>query len=129
MALGATKGVDLWYLFPMSLLRLLKRDGVIEPKWRERLDAVFGTCEWEPRFYERSQSPLFDDLEVVERTATVENVRRFIEERLKTCFADVAEGSVLKNSRSSPLFLLCFAVANKRGAPIAMRIAQSILKG
>jgi three-Cys-motif partner protein len=128
-SLGATKGIDLWYLFPMSLLRLLKHDGVIEPKWRDRLDAVFGTPEWESRFYERSQSPLFDDVEMIERTATVENVQRFIEERLSTCFVKVAKGAVLKNSRNSPLFLLCFAASNERGAPIAIRIAQSILKG
>jgi hypothetical protein len=65
---------------------------------------------------------------MVERIATVESVKEFIEERLGTCFAEVAKGSVLKNSRNSPLYLLCFAVANKKGAPIAMRIAQSILK-
>ena len=30
-SLGATKAVDLWYLFPINLLRMLKKDGVIEP--------------------------------------------------------------------------------------------------
>lgn len=129
VSLGATGAVDLWYLFPLNLLRLLKRDGMIEQSWRTRLDSVFGTTEWESRFYERSQSPLFEDIEVIERTATAENVQRFIEERLKTCFAEVANGTVLTNTRNSPLYLLCFAVANKKGAPIAMRIAGSILKG
>jgi three-Cys-motif partner protein len=56
VSLGATKGVDLWYLFPLNLLRLLRLDGVIEPRWRARLDSVFGTREWETRFYERSPS-------------------------------------------------------------------------
>jgi three-Cys-motif partner protein len=128
VSLGATRGVDLWYLFPLNLLRLLRLDGVIDPRWRARLDSVFGTREWETRFYERSPSPLFEGIEMVERIATVESVQEFIEERLRTCFAEVARGSVLKNSRNSPLYLLCFAVANKKGAPIAMRIAQSILK-
>jgi len=128
-SLGATKGVDLWYLFPLSVLRLMTHDGVIVPSWRASLDSVFGTSEWESRFYERSQSPLFVEIEMIERVATPENVQVFIEERLRTCFAEVANGSVLKNSRKSPLYLLCFAVANKRGAPIAMRIARHILGG
>jgi three-Cys-motif partner protein len=128
-SLGSTKAVDLWYLFPLSLLRLLKRDGQIEQSWRARLDSVFGTTEWESRFYERFESPLFEGIEVVQRIANADSVRGFIEERLRTCFAAVAKGKVLTNSKNSPLFLLCFAVANKNGAPIAMRIAQSILKG
>lgn len=127
-SLGATRGVDLWYLFPLNLLRLLKRDGVIETSWRARLDAVFGTSDWESRFYERSPSPLFQEIEMVERKATPESVQAFIVERLRESFAEVVSGSVLKNSRSSPLYLLCFAVANKKGAPIAKRIANSILK-
>ncbi len=126
-SLGSTKGVDLWYLFPMSVIRLLARDGVIEPKWRERLNSVFGTIEWESRFYERSRT-LFEDVEGTTRNVTVDSVQRYIEERLKTCFVDAISGNVLKNSKNSPLFLLCFAVANIKGAPIARRIAQSILR-
>jgi len=126
-ALGATKGVDLWYLFPMSVIRLLTRDGVKEPSWRDCLNSVFGTTEWEQRFYKRSPT-LFENIEGVTRTVSVESVQNFIEERLKTCFVDAISGNILKNSRNSPLFLLCFAVANKKGAPIAGRIAQSILR-
>jgi hypothetical protein len=32
------------------------------------------------------------------------------------------------NSKNDPLYLLCFAVGNKKGAPIAIKIAQDILK-
>jgi len=42
-------------------------------------------------------------------------------------FEKAAKGLVLKNSRSSPLYLLCFAAANKGGAPTALKIAQDIL--
>jgi three-Cys-motif partner protein len=35
--LAATKGVDLWYLFP-GIARLLRRDGNIDEKWKARLD-------------------------------------------------------------------------------------------
>jgi len=36
---------------------------------------------------------------------------------------------MLCNSRNNPIFLLCFASANPKGAPTAVRIAQYLLKG
>jgi three-Cys-motif partner protein len=129
-ALAATKGIDLWYLFPLGVgvARLLKRDGKIDETWQKRLDLLFGTSAWRTRFYEvQTTQTLFGDQESVERTATVENIRAFINERLAGSFAGVAKGLVLRNSKSSPLYLLCFAAANKRGAPTALRIAQDIL--
>ncbi len=130
VSLGETKAVDLWYLFPINLLRLLKRDGVIEDRWRQRLEKLFGTTEWESRIYKTGTSAsLFGDIETVERDATVQNVQGFIQERLATCFAKVADGEVLRNSKNSPLYSLCFAAANEKGARTALKIAQSILKG
>jgi hypothetical protein len=35
---------------------------------------------------------------------------------------------ILKTEAGSPLFLLCFAVANKKGAPIAKKIAKHIIQ-
>jgi len=37
------------------------------------------------------------------------------------------EPRVLRNSANCPLYLLCFAVGNEKGAPIAMRIADYLL--
>ena len=128
--LAATRAVDLWYLFPLGVgvARLLKRDGNIEKSWQNRLDLLFGTSDWRSRFYGTHTMPdLFGDRETVERTATVENIRGFINERLAGCFAKVARGLVLRNSKSSPLYLLCFAAANERGAPTALKIAENIL--
>lgn len=128
--LAATKAIDLWYLFPLGVgvARLLKRDGNIDESWQKRLDSLFGTADWRSRFYQtRTMPDLFGDRETIERTATVENIREFINERLAGCFAKVAKGLVLRNSKSSPLYLLCFAAANERGAPTALRIAQHIL--
>jgi three-Cys-motif partner protein len=128
--LAATKGIDLWYLFPLGVgvARLLKRDGNIEESWQNRLDLLFGTSDWRSRFYGiQTTRDLFGDHETLERTATVEKIREFINERLAGCFAKVAKGLVLRNSKSSPLYLLCFAAANERGAPTALKIAQNIL--
>ena len=128
--LAATKAVDLWYLFPLGVgvSRLLTRDGKINEAWKNRLELLFGTSDWQPRFYNTQTTPdLFGDRETVERDAPVEKIEAFIHERLGTCFAGVAKGLVLRNSKSSPLYLLCFAAANERGAPTALRIAQDIL--
>jgi three-Cys-motif partner protein len=127
-ALGATEGVDLWYLFPLNVARLLTHDAQIDEAWQRRLDLLFGTHDWQARFYQnRTEQDLFGSFETVQRDATIENIQEFIQERLRTCFAKAAKGLVLKNSRSSPLYSLCFAAANEKGAPIALRIAQSIL--
>ena len=61
--------------------------------------------------------------------ASVEVIGKYFNGRLKTLFAGVAEKpAVLRNSRMSPLYLLCFAAANEKGAPIALRIAEHILR-
>lgn len=129
--LAATHGVDLWYLFPLGIgvSRLLTRDGEIDEAWCKRLDLLLGTAEWRARFYHtRKQDGLFGEYEVVVRDASAEKIQEFIQERLASCFARVANGLILQNSRANPLYCLCFAASNEKGAPIALRIAQSILK-
>ncbi|MBZ5666800.1 MAG: three-Cys-motif partner protein TcmP [Acidobacteriia bacterium] len=128
--LGATKAVDLWYLFPLGVgvARLLTRDGNIDESWAKRLDTTFGTKDWRSRFYETTQQEgLFGQMETVERDASEENIQGFINERLRTCFAGVAKGRILRNSKSNPMYSLCFAAANEKGAPTAIRIAKDIL--
>ena len=50
-------------------------------------------------------------------------------ERLKSIFPGVADHPlVLRNSTGCPLYLFCFAAANERGARVALRIANDILK-
>lgn len=128
-ALAATKAIDLWYLFPLPA-RLLTHDGDIPELWKKRLDALFGTSEWSAEFYrtQSAQTVMFGQgSEVVERDASVAKIGGVIHRRLNATFVKAAEGKVLRNSRRSPLFLLCFAAANEKGAPTAIRIAQHIL--
>jgi len=126
--IAATKGIDLWYLFP-GIARLLRRDGNIDEAWQNRLDSLFGTDAWRTRFFRtRKRRGLFGDFEETQRTATEGAIRDFIHERLATCFGQkVARGIVLRNSKSSPLYFLCFAASNERGAKAALEIANSIL--
>jgi three-Cys-motif partner protein len=129
--LAATKAIDLWYLFPLGIgvARLLVRDGKkIDEEWERRLDLMFGTNDWKARFYEaQTVRDLFGPREELIRDAGEKKIAAFVEERLKTCFVGVAKGLILRNSKSSPLYLLCFAASNERGAAPALKIAQSIL--
>ena len=53
----------------------------------------------------------------------------YYRERLSEIFAGVAESTrILYNSRNTPLFTLCFAVANEKGKAVALRIAKHILE-
>ncbi len=132
-AIANTRAIDMWLLFPLGIGvgRLLKRDGDVPPEWRHRLDTILPQCNWYDAFYRVDRVPtLFGgDEEHVER-ASVESIGKFFNERLKDIFPGVAEApAVLRNSKNCPLYLLCFAASNERGAPIALKIANHILKG
>jgi len=131
-AVASTRAIDMWLLFPLGIgvNRLLKRTGDIPASWRNRLNILLGTDEWYDEFYSVEVTPtLFgDDQERVVK-ASMDTIGRYFTKRLKTIFAGVADRpGVLRNSANSPLYLLCFAVANKHGAPVALRIANHLLK-
>lgn len=131
-AIARTRAIDLWLLFPLGIgvNRLLTRSGDIPPSWRHRLDLLLGTGDWYDEFYEVDTSPtLFgDDQERVVK-ASRQTIGRYFNDRLKTIFPGVAEEpGVLRNSVNNPLYLLCFAAANEKGAPIALKIATHLLR-
>jgi hypothetical protein len=65
---------------------------------------------------------------VAQKTASFASIESYFVRRLKTIFAGVAENPLsLYSSSNTPLFLLCFAASNLKGAPIAVRIARHIL--
>jgi len=58
-----------------------------------------------------------------------DGLKQYFIERLRGIFPDVAPNPLtLRNSRNAPLFILCFATANKSVAPTALRIANHLLK-
>jgi hypothetical protein len=61
------------------------------------------------------------------KRATTGTIGRYFVDRLKEVFTAVAEPRVLSNSKGSPLYLLCFAAGNLKGAPIALKIANHLL--
>jgi three-Cys-motif partner protein len=129
-AIAATRAIDLWLLFPLGIgvNRLLTKSGEIPEPWRRRLNLLLGTEDWYEEFYRVESTPtLFGDSDRVVK-ATTETIGRYFNKKLKSVFVDVAEEpKVLRNSANCPLYLLCFAVGNEKGAPIALRIANHLL--
>lgn len=128
-SIAQTQAIDMWLLFPlMAINRLLAQDPA--KACRDRLDKIFGTNEWFERFY---QTKRMDDifgkpLEMIEKKCSFASIGTFFQERLKTVFVAVAETpGILKNSKT-PLFQFFCAAGNPKGAKIAIRIAEHLLK-
>jgi three-Cys-motif partner protein len=131
-AIAKTQAIDLWILFPLGVAvnRLLRNDGQISPKIEQRLNEMFGTLDWQEFFFsENPQQDLFDQTPRRMKRVNPQGIADFFNDRLKTVFEKVANNPLyLKNSKNNPLYLLCFAAGNPKGADIAVRIAQNILK-
>jgi three-Cys-motif partner protein len=128
-AVAKTRAVDMWILFPLSAVnRLLTRSGDMPESWAERLTTLFGTEDWRDEFYTEKRS-LWKESATM-KTADFDAIGRFFMRRLREVFAGVAENPrILYDAHDHPLFLFCFAAANERGARIAKKIAEYILKG
>jgi three-Cys-motif partner protein len=131
-AIAQTKAIDLWVLFPLgTVMRLLPHDPSKMPNsWHERLDKGLGSTNWFDVFYkETSSSELLGQHSKTERICTPETISAYYLERLRSIFTQVADNPcTLYNSKGSPLFQFFFAAGNPKGAPIAVKIAQHILK-
>ena len=132
-AIANTEAIDLWYLFPFGIgvNRLLKKNAADMPaSWEAKLDDILGTNEWKEDFYsQRQDATLFGNEPKTVKDADFSKISKFIVKRLKSIFAGVAENPLLlRNSKNNPLYLLCFASGNPRGAKTAIKIAQDILK-
>lgn len=132
-AIAHTEAIDLWFLFHLgqAVNRLLKRDGKINEANKVRLNEIFGTDDWYKKFYTViTENNLFDgEYEKIQKKADFQTITSYFTERLSTIFpAVVSSPKPLLNSVNNPLFLLCFAAGNKKGAPTALKIANSILR-
>lgn len=131
-AIAKTKAIDLWILFPLGVAvnRLLRNDGQISETVKLRLDELFGTKDWQDDFLqENPQNNLFDSTPKMMKKVNLNGIADYFNNRLKTIFEKVANNPLrLTNSKNNPLYLLCFASGNPKGADLAVRIAQHILK-
>ena len=128
-AIAQTQAIDLWILFPLGTVnRLLKKDGEIQPSLRARLDSFFGEPDWREVFYPLTEISLAQENYRQKTSDIFAEIGKYFMKRLQGIFAGVVDNPpALYNSMNVPLYLLCFAVGNPRGAKIALNIAQDIL--
>ncbi|HIJ51713.1 MAG TPA: three-Cys-motif partner protein TcmP [Planctomycetes bacterium] len=129
-AVAKTQCIDVWILFPlMAVNRLLAKD----PKKisYDRLNRIFGIEDWFENFYKtRTLDDIFGQpVDIIIKACNFDRIGNFYKNRLRTIFSGVAENTkVFYNSRRSALFQLFFAVGNTKGAPIAIRIAEHLMR-
>jgi three-Cys-motif partner protein len=131
-ALGDTKGVDLWLLFPLGVgvMRLLTKKAPPPDEWNRNLTKIFGTSAWESEFYAADSTPEFSlgFAETTKRNTDTSGVEKYILAKLGEVFHSVhSKPRVLRNSKNNPLYLFCFACANQKGSTPAMKIAGHLL--
>jgi three-Cys-motif partner protein len=131
-ALGQTRAVDLWILFPFfAVNRMLIRNRKPPEAWAARLTKVFGTRDWENEFYSSTEwESLLDPkrpIKVISKRADPYTISDFLMKQLQKEFVKVSQPLPLHNSTGSLLFLLYFAAANERSAETGMKIANSII--
>ncbi|MDR2599591.1 MAG: three-Cys-motif partner protein TcmP [Oscillospiraceae bacterium] len=122
VAIAKTQAIDIWYLFPFGAAqRLLPNEGIVE-SWRNKLNDLFGDTAWESRFYKPNpQLSMFSDDDCMIKDVNTKELAIYICERLKSIFPYVADNpKFLYNTKMSPLFLFCFAVANPNPSAIAL---------
>lgn len=135
-----TKSIDVWYLFPFSALeRMLPKNGKYD-KWEDCIDRLLGDAGWRKEFYKKDpQMTLFDlfpepgqsDGERMVKDANPDHIKEYILSRLGTTFPCVSKHArIFRNSRNSPMFLFCFAIASEspKAQGLALRMADYILK-
>lgn len=136
-----TKSIDVWYLFPFSALeRMLPKNGKYD-KWEDCIDRLLGDSGWREKFYKKDpHMSLFDfisdesgqsDGERMVKDANPEHIKEYILSRLERIFPSVSKlARIFRNSRNSPMFLFCFAIASEspKAQGLALRIANHILK-
>ena len=131
-AVAETKAIDMWLLFPLGIgiNRLLLKSGDVPLPWRTKIDRLLGTVDWYDEFYRREkETDMFGNETESVIKASMETIGHYFVKRLESVFAGVARApGVLRNSANNPLYMLCFAMGNKRGKSTGLRIANHLLK-
>lgn len=131
-AIGQTKAIDLWWLFPLGIgaTRLLCKNRKPSDANAQKLTETFGSDTWKEAFYKcTTQQTLFSEYqELTKREADLNVIGRYTIDRLRTIFCDVLpDPLILYNSKNNPMYIFCFAVGNERGSGPALNIAKSII--
>ncbi len=128
--IAGTKKIDCWILFPLSAVtRMLPTDGTPPIEWQNKLDLIFGGREYWQSMYRPSLQPDLWGERKIGRDSGSEAIANRYRERLENVFTKVAPTrKTLRNSKNVALFELFLGAGDPRGAPIAVDIADHILK-
>ena len=114
----------------MAIAHMMPKENEPSEALAAQLNRIFGGREyWEDLYSQPAQMSLFNDAQRLVRPQGSEGIALRYQERLKSVFQKVApNGRTLRNSKGSPMFELFFAASNPVGAPIAVDIADHILR-
>jgi len=128
-SIAETKAIDLWILFPIGTInRMLENNGQISAAKQRTLDRFFGEPDWRKVFYPLTEISLTQENYPQKTNDIFAEIGKYFMKRLQDIFARVVDNPpALYNSKNVPLYLLCFAAGNPRGAETAVNIAQDIL--
>ena len=130
-AIARTQKIDCWILFPlMAVTRMSPTESEPSESEAVQLDRVFGGREhWQGVYSPSPQLPLFGGERPLQRESGSSQFAENYRVRLESAFESVAPTRrTFLNSMNTPIFELFFAASNRRGAPIAVRIADHILR-
>lgn len=124
--LARTGRADVWYLFPLhaALRQLSHNHTALDGSKRAVLDEVFGTSDWESRFYEHqpASTDLFDFAPASgpSRNADPNKVERFAAEQFRSIFSFVSQPIPILTRRKLRQFSLFLLSGNRNERAIAL---------
>ena len=122
--------IDLWYLFPLSLIRLMEKTKDIPKANQDKITSILGTDTWIDELYEKSEEQLnmFGDVQQSYSRVSYDKVLKYILNRFKTIFSYVCPSSKMlyNEAKHAPMFMLCFMMTNK--SPKAWGLAGKLAK-
>lgn len=132
-SLARTSHADLWNLFPagLSVNRQISSDGRLTPDQERSLDRLFGPHDWRRRLIKTEvTADLFGPVEKSTKTATIDDITRFMIECMRSIFAGDVRGEWLPlGLDGAHWYSLLFAMANsaKSARDIGHRVAKHIM--
>ena len=122
--------IDLWYLFPLSLIRLMEKTKDIPKANQDKITSILGADTWIDELYEKSEEQLnmFGDVQQSYSRVSYDKVLKYILNRFKTIFSYVCPSSKMlyNEAKHAPMFMLCFMMTNK--SPKAWGLAGKLAK-
>lgn len=132
----STQAVDIWFLF--SLSGLFRQAAInydsIESYKIKKLNMILGTEDWQKIFYSENKSGITDDLfesheTKLERSASVRDLERYIQERLSALFPYVSKPLPLPKTGAQLYSLfLCVSNPSPKATALAKKVSNFILK-